>query len=94
MEHTTFETLSHLAEERFRLYRLAGHQSLTPDQIAQIHEITGRLSVLWDEYRREVASSSGDSLKRVASERRYAALDTWAPAEREAPAEQRDISAA
>ena len=86
MENDTFRTLSALAEERFRLYVQAGHQNLTPDQLARINEITGRLSVLWDQYRRDIAGRSDDTQRRVANERKYAALDTWAPAEREDPA--------
>ncbi len=90
MENTTFYTLTKLAEERFNLYRLAGHQHLSPEQSARITEIGNRLPILWDQYRREIATDGREARSRAAAEKRYNALDTWAPAERQ----ERDDSAA
>lgn len=90
MENETFYTLTKMAEERFNLYRLAGHQHLAPDQLARLTEIDNRLPILWDQYRREIATDGREARSRVAAEQRYAALDTWAPAERQ----ERDDSAA
>ena len=53
----TFNLINQLSEERLNLYRLAGKQHLTSAQQARIPEITNQLEVLWDQYRREVASS-------------------------------------
>lgn len=49
-------TINQLAHERAALYRLAGHQRLTEDQVARIRRITDELAVQWDLHRREVAS--------------------------------------
>jgi len=68
MERDTFQTILNLSEERFQLYLLAGHQHLMPDQAARISEITGRLSVLWDQYRRELAAGSRETRERVAAQ--------------------------
>ncbi len=82
MENATFYTLSKLAEERFSLYLLAGHQHLSPEQAARITEIDNRLPILWDQYRREIAGDGREAKSRMAAERRYSAIDTWAPDER------------
>ena len=49
---------------------------------ARITEIDNRLPILWDQYRRELATDGREAKSRVAAEKRYNALDTWAPAER------------
>ncbi|HVU13513.1 MAG TPA: hypothetical protein VHD90_19675 [Phototrophicaceae bacterium] len=48
--------INQLSDERRDLYRLAGKQHLSSTQQARIPEITNQLEVLWDQYRREVAS--------------------------------------
>lgn len=67
MQNDTFQSILELSDERFQLYLLAGHQHLMPDQVARIEEITGRLAVLWDQYRRELAANSRESRERVAA---------------------------
>ena len=52
----TMSRINQLSEERLNLYRLAGKQHLNSTQQARIPEITNQLEVLWDQYRREVAS--------------------------------------
>lgn len=59
MKNDTQDTLAqinHIANERMALYRLAGKQHLTPQQMNRIQEITAQLPILWDQHRREVAS--------------------------------------
>ena len=68
MERDTFQTILNLSEERFQLYLLAGHQRLMPDQAARLDEITARLPVLWDQYRRELAAGSRETRERVAAQ--------------------------
>jgi hypothetical protein len=75
MQSDTFQTILKLSDERFELYRLAGHQHLVPDQVGRINEITGRLSVLWDQYRRELAADSRETRERIAAQARYAQRD-------------------
>lgn len=53
----TFSQINQLSEERFGLYRLAGKQHLSAEQLERITQITNQLEVLWDQYRREVASA-------------------------------------
>lgn len=50
------EQIHSLANERFQLFRLAGKQHLTPEQLDRMHEIEGRLPGLWDLHRREIAA--------------------------------------
>lgn len=60
MKYSTQDTLAqihHVANERLNLYRLAGKQHLTQQQMNRIQEITAQLPILWDQHRREVASS-------------------------------------
>ena len=71
MENETFQEILALSEERFQLYLLAGHQRLMPDEVAQIDQITGRLSTLWDQYRRELAAQGRESMERIAAQTRY-----------------------
>jgi hypothetical protein len=58
------EQIQALAAERFNLYRLGGHQNLTPAQVDRVHEIEGRLASLWDLHRRELAANRRPSQKR------------------------------
>lgn len=44
------------ANERHELYKLAGHQRLTTEQVNRIQYLTDHLAVLWDQHRREVAA--------------------------------------
>ena len=85
MQRDTFQTILNLSDECFQLYLLAGHQRLMPDQAARIEEITGRLAVLWDQYRRELAAGSRETLERVAAQNRAIRTDIdWsAPDEQE-----------
>lgn len=53
----TFNQINQLSDERFNLYRLAGKQHLSAGQLDRITQITNQLEVLWDQYRREVASA-------------------------------------
>jgi hypothetical protein len=57
MEEDTLELIQKVANERQLLYRLAGKQHLTLEQQSRLDEITNKLPVLWDEYRRELAAS-------------------------------------
>ncbi len=52
----TLDLIQRLSNERQSLYRLAGQQHLTEDQLSRVHEIEGRLSSLWDQHRRELAA--------------------------------------
>lgn len=54
-DNETLAQIHRLANERGQLYRLAGKSHLTADQRARIDEITGKLPMLWDQHRREVA---------------------------------------
>ena len=53
----TVELIQKLSNERLALYYMAGHQHLTPDQQYRLNELNGRLPVLWDQHRRELAAS-------------------------------------
>lgn len=52
----TLELIQSLSDERYTLYRQAGRGGLLPDQEQRLSEINGRLPLLWDEYRRELAA--------------------------------------
>ena len=52
----TFNRINQLSDERLNLYRLAGKQRLSAAQQQRLQEIPNQLEVLWDQYRREVAS--------------------------------------
>jgi hypothetical protein len=52
----TLDLIQKLSNERLNLYWMAGHQHLSPDQLSRMNELTGRLSTLWDQHRRELAS--------------------------------------
>ena len=52
----TLDLIQKLANEMHYLYSVAGKQHLTPDQEQRLNEITGRLPVLWDQHRRELAA--------------------------------------
>lgn len=53
----SLEYIQKLATERHYLYRLAGRQHLTDEQLSRVHEIEAKLPQLWDQHRRELASS-------------------------------------
>ena len=53
----TLELIQSLSDERYTLYRQAGKGGLRPDQEQRLNEINGRLPVLWDEYRRDLAAT-------------------------------------
>ncbi len=52
----TFRQINALSDERLNLYRLAARQHLTTAQHNRLNEIANQLPLLWDQYRREVAS--------------------------------------
>jgi hypothetical protein len=54
----TFALILKLSDERQNLYFLAGKQHLTPGEHNRLDELNGRLPVLWDAYRREIAGSN------------------------------------
>jgi hypothetical protein len=54
--NNAMEQIQSLAAERFSLFRLAGKQHLSPEQLDRLHEIEGRLPGLWDLHRRELAA--------------------------------------
>lgn len=54
----TFRQINELSDERLNLYRLAAKQHLTAAQQVRLRELPNQLEVLWDQYRREVASAS------------------------------------
>jgi hypothetical protein len=56
MHDETFELITQLSSERFNLYRLAGHEHLSQEQMARIQTLSDKLAVLWDQHRRELAS--------------------------------------
>ncbi len=87
MVNDTFQTILNLSDERFQLYLLAGHQRLTPGEQARIDELTGRLYVLWDQHRRELAAGSRETVERLAAQARYktpVAIDTHVEEDRRA----------
>lgn len=53
----TMQQIHKLAEERFDLYRQAGNGGLNQVGRDRIKQITDRLPILWDQYRRELAST-------------------------------------
>lgn len=59
--NTTFDEITRLANDRHMLYRLASHQQLTAQQQERLQIANNRLPVLWDQYRRELASDSRES---------------------------------
>lgn len=56
--NATFDQITRLANERHMLYRASGHQQLTPAQRDRLHSLDNQLPVLWDQYRRELASET------------------------------------
>ena len=54
----SFRQIYALSDERLNVYRLAARQLLSTAQQTRLHEIPNQLEVLWDQYRREVASAS------------------------------------
>lgn len=54
----TFDEITRFANERHMLYRAAGHQQLTPSQKERLNRIDSQLPVLWDQYRRELATET------------------------------------
>lgn len=71
MANETFQTILSLSDERFQLYLLAGHQHLTPDELARLDYLTGHLSTLWDQYRRELAANGRESMERIADQAKF-----------------------
>lgn len=51
----TLAQINALANERHMLYRLAGKQHLSAVQSQRVSDLTTRLYILWDQYRRELA---------------------------------------
>ena len=66
----TMQQIQKMANERQYLWRLAGQREISPEQRQRIGEITTRLDILWDQYRREYAASKNSQ---AASARRNAA---------------------
>ncbi|MDX1992495.1 MAG: hypothetical protein SF029_08900 [bacterium] len=52
----TMQQIHQLANERGMLYRLAGKGGLTTAQRQRMEELNAKLPVIWDQYRRELAS--------------------------------------
>ncbi len=67
----TFSQILKLSDERQQLYFLAGKQSLTAAQHQRLDELNGKLLVLWDIHRRELAAGSRESMEREAARARY-----------------------
>jgi hypothetical protein len=44
------------ADERHRLYRLAGRQHLNEEQLRRLNYLSDQLPILWDRHRRELAA--------------------------------------
>ena len=57
-ENSTFDEITRLANERHMLYRAGGHQPLNQNQRDRLSTIDNQLPVLWDQYRREVATET------------------------------------
>ncbi len=51
----TMAKIQHAANERHMLYRMAGKQHLTPNQLSRLQQLDHQLPMLWDHYRRELA---------------------------------------
>ena len=54
----TLNLIQQYANERHNLYRQAAKKHLSYIESSRLHELDGQLSVLWDRYRRELASRS------------------------------------
>lgn len=52
----TLETIRRLATERLALYEKIAQGGHSPQVVARIEEITGKLASLWDTHRRELAA--------------------------------------
>ena len=52
----TMTRINQLSKERQNLWRLAGQQPLSDEQVKRVQAITNELYSLWDVHRREVAS--------------------------------------
>lgn len=69
----TLDRIHQLANERHRLWRLAGKNQITDQQRRRIDEITNELPLLWDKHRRElVARTSSRRPEREFIDRRIA----------------------
>ena len=68
--------INKLADERLRLYEQASEHALTPDQRQRIAEISDRLPVLWDQYRRELAAQHGPAVQLTGAQRQQRAVRT------------------
>ncbi len=71
----TFSLILNLSDERQQLYFLAGKQALTDIQRQRLDELNGKLPVLWDTYRRELAAGSRESMERAAANARYSVAE-------------------
>ncbi len=67
----TFSQILKLSDERQQLYFLAGKQQLTVEQHQRLDALNGKLPVLWDIYRRELAADSRETKERLAAQARY-----------------------
>ena len=81
MPSDTFETINTLSEERFQLYQSASRENLTLKQQARIEEIAGRLALLWDQYRRELAPGNSRPVARTFTAKREQPDADWTPLE-------------
>lgn len=64
----TLELIQQYANERHSLYRLAAKKHLSDAEYSRLQELDSQLPVLWDRYRRELASrSSAASISRRAA---------------------------
>ncbi len=54
----TMNQIHRLATQRLDLYRLAGKQPLIPAQRDRLQQLDNQLPVLWDQYRRELATET------------------------------------
>lgn len=55
-QKSTLDLIQELSNERFQLYQLAARHQLTPEQRKRLEEINRELPILWDRYRRELAT--------------------------------------
>ena len=70
----TLPMIDKLADERLRLYEQASEHALTPEQRQRISEISDRLPVLWDQYRRELAAQRGPAVQPTGAQRQQKAV--------------------
>ena len=51
----TMRQIHKLAQERFELYKKAGHKRLSDRELRRLSELTATLDRLWHQYREELA---------------------------------------